>query len=291
MSPRVAAAGEGDSVDRRGTDATVESALSALGLDPADPLATVTADPPSLARSLAAAARRRGHDHPNDAEVARLRDELATLDDDRGSEGADGDEDGAGVAAALERARERAAEAARDVDRLRERVATLRGRLRERRDRDGDSTDGATEPPADLEAAFESATRELTEAETERVAAEQALSRAADRARRLRDARDRRRSLRDALANRRREARSALARRMGPPFADALASPPAARAASPDLREEPTAFDGDPVVGHLAAVETADRDEPVVVSAAALPADPAPATVAERLCAPVVLVD
>ncbi|MFC7097489.1 hypothetical protein [Halobaculum marinum] len=271
----------GDAVDLRGVDADATAVRETLDLAADDPLATVSATPPALSVALAAAARERGHDHPNDAEIERLRAALATTEPPDSSD----------PAVDLATARRRAAEAGSDVARLRERVATLRGRLRERRGGDAEpgTSAGEAESLAEVESAFEAATRALTEAETERVAARQALSRATERARRARDASERERSRRDALANRRREARAALARELWDEFWTAFDAVAADAPATDHVGDDPTAFDGDPVAGHAAAVRLARRDDPVVVSAPLFD-DEAAATVRDRLRAPVVLV-
>lgn len=287
----------GRALDLRGADVDASGARAALGLDPADPLATVTATPPSLPRALAAAARERGVDHPADEAISRIEAELVEATE---AVAAAGD-----VAATLSAARERAADTGGDVDRLRERTATLRGRLRALRERDGGARpasdeNGAGDPGTgagprsaieEVRSAFAAATRALTEAETERLAAVQALSRADERARVARDARERRLRLRDALANRRREVRADRARALYPAFVDALAAVPSA--IDPALAEavagtDPGEFDGDPVAGHLAAVRLARRAEPVVV---AVPRFGGPGEATTRLRTPVALVD
>ena len=298
---------ESAALRRAAADGTLDGACAALELDPDDPLTTLTERPPSLWRSLAAAARERGREHRLDDERRRLRGEL---------EAAVADVDAAGDASdALTAARRRAAAADADVDRLRERAATLRGRLtqaRERTDADtaadlgADADTSATEPTVDsLQAEFAAATRALSEAETERVAAEQALARAAERSRSVRDARERRLRLRDALANRRREARRDLAREMYPAFADAMEAfrPDTERVASEDsaaadgsltgdplavqLGDGPENFGGDAVVAHAAAVRVARRSDPVVV---AVDRFSSPEEAREWLRAPVVFV-
>lgn len=269
----------GRAVDLRGTDATAESVREALGLDPDDPLAVVTTDPPSLVRALAGAARSRGHEAPQDDRIADLREELAdraaavaapiessdVADASEGSEASDAPD--------LARARKRAAEAAADVDRLRERVATARGRLQAAREA-GNDVDERAEAHAD-------AARDLTAGETDRIAAEQALAAATERARERRAERRETLQLRDELANRQREARRALADRVYPEFAATVerfhgGTRPGAG---------PAEFDGDRVAAHLAAVALADRESPVVL---ALDRYDGPAAAAARLGTPVV---
>ncbi|MFC6787017.1 hypothetical protein ACFQFH_14365 [Halobaculum halobium] len=271
-------------IRRAAAEGDVARVCAALGLDPEDPLATLTNRPPSLWHALAAAARGRGRDHRADDDRERLRSELdavsATLD-------AAGD-----ASEALASARRRAAAADSDVERLRERAATLRGRLTQAREgtgptsadlgRSGDPADSA-DPDGDaatvesLRDDFAAATRALTEAETERVAAEQALARATERSRSVRDARERRLRLRDALANRRREARRDLARAVYPAFSDAISafrSDVAGHAGDPvsgGIGDGPGEFEGDAVVAHAAAVRIARRSDPVVVAADCFP--------------------
>ncbi|SHH14770.1 DUF7856 family protein [Halobaculum gomorrense] len=248
----------------------VSAALEALDLDADDPLATLTERPPPLRRALAAAARERGRDHHADDERRRIAAALeGTLD---------AIEDAGEASDLLAAARRRAAEAGADVDRLRERTATLRGRLAEARERtNATEGDGAGEADAAVDAIraeFAAATRDLTEAETERHAAEQALARAVEVARSARDDRERRLRLRDALANRRRAARRDLARGVYPVFAGVIeafhsgANVDAARcgAAVAAVGDNPSEFEGDPVVAHAAAVRIAGRSDPVIVA-------------------------
>ncbi|UIP00193.1 hypothetical protein Hbl1158_02145 [Halobaculum sp. CBA1158] len=280
----------GRSLDLRSRGVTVAEAVAALGVDPADPLATATPEPPPLRRSLAAAARERGHDHPADAAIRRTQRALASATDEVERLG--------DATAELADARERAAAAGADVERLRERAATLRGKLQAMDETDmtievnGENGANTGVDPiegdarrADLESAFADATRALTVAETDRVAAAQALDRAEERARAVRDARERRLSLRDALANRRREARRDLAAALQPAFPAALDRIPGVDADA--AGEGPSAFAGEAVAGHLAAIRLADRTAPVVV---ALDRFEGAASAATRLRAPVVLV-
>ncbi|WP_313693311.1 hypothetical protein [Halorarum halobium] len=221
---------------------------SALGLDGDDPLALVADSPPSLHELLASAARTRGHEAPQADRIATLRRRLAGAAS--GDPSADERSDRTGLAAA----RERAADATADVERLRERVATARGRLQAVREDGGDVTAAGEE--------HERAARELAAAETDRVAAEQALEAAGDRAQRRRTDRRETLRLRDELANRRREARRALAERVYEPFTAALERVPG----DADPGTDPSAFAGDAITAHLAAVAVADRDEPVVLA-------------------------
>lgn len=267
----------GRAVDLRGTDATTEPVREALGLDADDPLGAVTADPPSLVRALARAARSRGHEAPQDDRIAELRDRLAdrdAVDSDDGPVSADAvDPTDSTAAIGLATARERAAEAAADVDRLRERVAAARGRLQAAREAGTDVDERAEEHAA--------AARQLTVAETDRVAADQALEAATERARERRAERRRTLRLRDELGNREREARRALADGVYPEFAATLERVPGKTRPG----DEPAEFDGDRVTAHLAAVALADRGVPVVL---AVDRFEGPEAAATRLGVPVV---
>ncbi|WP_430504187.1 hypothetical protein [Haloparvum sp. PAK95] len=163
----------------------------------------------------------------------------------------------------LDAARKRLAAATGEEERLRERVAALRGELRAHRDLD-----------ADVEAVREqlqAATTELSAAETERIAAEQALDRAVDRAREARDARERRLELEDEVANLEREARRELAAEIQPTVRDALGAipggdPASAGDASGSLPgDDPDSFACDVATVALAAVRVAAIDAPVVL--------------------------
>ncbi|MFC7323137.1 hypothetical protein ACFQMF_00940 [Halorubrum rutilum] len=194
----------------------------------------------SLRRELAAAARSRGHESSARGELGRLRDEIAAIEVD---------------AVDLAAARRRVADASGEEERLKERVAALRGDVRARRAVDAE-TDGAL---GDLE----SVAAELSAAQTERIAAEQALERARERAARARDERERRLELGDRLRNRRREARRELAGEAYPAFRDALAAVPGgtrSRAGS-----EPSEYDGPRLAASLAAVRIADLDGAVTL--------------------------
>lgn len=156
-------------------------------------------------------------------------------------------------------ARRRLAEASGAEERLRERVATLRGKLEARRDLDAGSDA--------VESEFQEATAALAEAETDRIAAEQALARAEERARKAREIRDRRLALQDRLGNLRRRDRAELANAVYPQFQAALDAVPS----GPDggdvtAGEEPAAFEGDRTTATLAAVRIADLDAPVVLA-------------------------
>jgi len=240
----------GPAVDLRATRVDADAAVAALDPDRAAPdgLRIDAPDPGPLAATvgavdgtrgvdrgvLAAVARSRGHEAPQDDAVAAIRDRLAEIDPptvDRRAE------------------RRRLAEATDETDRLRERVAELRGRLQERRERGGD-----TEP---LAADLDDATDRLVAAETERVAARQRLDRAREATREARDLRERRLELEDRLANRRREARAALAELALAGFVAALVAVPTADEGLPT----------DPVAAELAAYRRGRPAAPVVLAA------------------------
>ncbi|PSQ38787.1 hypothetical protein BRD13_05525 [Halobacteriales archaeon SW_5_70_135] len=158
----------------------------------------------SVGPALAAAARSRGHEAPQDAELARVRDELASIE----VESVD-----------VTPARRRLAEVGDREQRLQERVAELRGRLGAHRDREAS-------PPSESEERLRAAVAELTEVRTERLAAEEAVERAERRGRRARDERERRLGLEDRRDNLRRAAREHLVDRVREPFVEALRAVP-----------------------------------------------------------------
>ncbi|MFC7081752.1 hypothetical protein [Halorussus caseinilyticus] len=185
----------------------------------------------SLRVALAAAARSRGHTAPQAEELAAVRDRLDALDVPEID---------------LRRARRRVAEASDVADELRERVATLQGRVQALR---------GTPAGEDLDAAesdLEDATRRLSEVETERIAAEQALSRARDRARANRARRRERLRLADRESNLRRRVRETLADEVREAFEGARS-----RAPSNAVRES--------VRTALAVARVAELDAPVVL--------------------------
>lgn len=192
---------------------------------------------------LAAAARSRGRSASVDDAIAARREALREQDVPEVD---------------LDAARKRLAAATGEEERLRERVAALRGELRAHRDLD-----------ADVEAVREqlrAATTELSAAETERIAAEQALDRAVDRAREARDARERRLALEDEVANLEREARRELAAKIQPTVRDALDAIPGRDPAPAGDASDP--FAGDVASVALAAVRVASVDAPVVLGPA-----------------------
>jgi hypothetical protein len=116
--------------------------------------------------------------------------------------------------------------------------------------------------PADAEAELATATRELSETETERIAAEQALERARDRAETAHDRREKRLRLRDRKANLERAARDHLARQVHAEFRDAVAAIPGEGSAG----TRPGAFEGDDATAALAVARVADLDAPLVLA-------------------------
>ncbi|MFB6184268.1 MAG: hypothetical protein ABEI96_06900 [Haloarculaceae archaeon] len=168
-------------------------------------------------RALAAVARSRGAAVSEDRLRAETRRQIAALEIPDASP---------------ETARRRVANAAADERRLRERVAELRGRRRER-ERHGGDVESVQSKLAD-------AIGELSEVETERVAAEQALSAATERARKARAARERRFELEDEAANLGRRARVRLAEAIAEPFADAVAAVPGTSAVDPAEADDTT---------------------------------------------------
>lgn len=151
--------------------------------------------------------------------------------------------------------RQRLAAATGEETRLAERVAAARGELRARREIGAD-TDAAHE-------ALETAAATLTAAQTTRIAAEQALERARERAAASRDERERRLRLRDRFENRRRAARRELAQAAYPAFRDALAALPTGDPSA--AGDGPTAYAGSPLVASVAAVRVATIEGPVVL--------------------------
>lgn len=194
----------------------------------------------SIGPALAAAARSRGLSAPQDEAIETVRTELAALDPDT----VDG-----------RAARRRVAEVDDRERTLHEQVAELRGRLAARREDDDD--------PADLRRRLRERVAELTEVRTERIAAEEALDRAEQRARAARDDRERRLRLVDRRDNLRRAARDHLVDRLAETFADALRAVP-----GPDPGEgfEPRSYRGDGCTAALAVVRLASVSAPVVVA-------------------------
>ncbi len=201
----------------------------------------------TLSRELAAAARSLGRRSSVAAELAAVHGTLETVE----------------VGAVdLSGPRERLAAATGEEERLKERVAAARGDVRARREIGADAD-------ATLET-LEAAAAELAAVQTERLAAEQALSRARERATAARDSRERRLRLRDRLENRRRDARAELAEELYPRFRAALSAVPGGD--PHDAGDAPSAYSGPTLAASLAAVRVADLDGPVALSSSALAA-------------------
>ena len=244
---------EGDAIDIPGDDprriarAVADESVAGVTVEAPDPGAVVREVSPvtpgvslSVGTALAAAARSRGHEAPQDEALARVRDELASLDAES-------------VDAAP--ARRRVAEVDDRERELHERVAELRGRLAAHRERE----EG---PPADLEKRLRASITELTEVRTERLAAEEAVECAERRARRARDQRERRLGLVDRRDNLRRAAREHLIGQVGEAFVDAVHAVPGP---DPDPGVGPRAVPDD-VSAALATVRLATVSAPVVVA-------------------------
>jgi hypothetical protein len=183
----------------------------------------------SLRPALAAAARTRGHAPPQAEVLVEVRDRLDALDPPEID---------------LRAARRRVAEASEATDEAREEVAALRGRVAALRDADADHEAA--------ESKLSEATRRLSEVETERIAAEQALARARDRATQNRERRRERLRLEDREVNLRRAAREHLAGVVRESFEAAREDVPSGVGASGSAA--------------LAVVRVADLDAPVVVA-------------------------
>lgn len=189
--------------------------------------------------ALATVARSRGLTAPQDDELASIRQELADLEP---------------PSVDVEAARKQvAAIEETDVQRLREEVAAHRGAVRERTELDAD-------PDSAGNRLIEAAGR-LSEIETEKLAAEEALQRARERAREARDVRDQRLRLQDRAANLERSAREHLAGRLREEFATAVAAVPGAGR----VPDRPSSFEGDGETAALAVARVADLRAPVVV--------------------------
>ncbi|WP_459193584.1 DUF7856 family protein [Halosimplex sp. J119] len=189
--------------------------------------------------ALAAAARSRGGEAPQDDELASVREQLSELTVPSSPD--------------VQSPRERLAGTDAAVDRIRERVAALRGRVQAGRE--------AGRDVSDLEAELAEATRELSEYETERAAAREALERAERQARESRDARERRRRLEDRRANLERSARAHLVGRIREEYEAAVAEVPEAPT---DGSDDP--FEVDDVTAALAVGRVAALRAPVVLA-------------------------
>lgn len=132
--------------------------------------------------ALAAAARTRGMETPQDARIETIADELGEL----------------GAAIASEAGQLPDGPPPEDVERLRERTAELRGQVSALQAADAD--------PTDARATLRETAARLSELETERIAADQRREQIRER----RDRRERRLRLEDRLANARRDARATL---------------------------------------------------------------------------------
>ncbi|ELZ41163.1 hypothetical protein C471_06698 [Halorubrum saccharovorum DSM 1137] len=235
--------------DREGSGEAPESDATAVAPGPElpEPDAVIGRVPTgeSLWRELAAAARTRGLASSIGDELIEIRDALAAIE----VEPVD-----------LDAARRRVAAASGEEERLKERVAALRGGVQARREIEAETEEALGD--------LESAAAELSAAQSDRIAAEQALHRARERAADARDARERRLELRDRLRNRRRDARRELAREVYSAFRDALSVVPGADPT--DAGADPGAYDGPPLAASLAAVRIAEIDGPVVLGSGAI---------------------
>lgn len=158
------------------------------------------------------------------------------------------------VAAARERvATAREAEAAVHAD-----VAAARGMVAAREELDADVDAGRER--------LRTAVATASERETERVAAEQALSRARERAREARDARSRRLELEDRVGRLERDVRGALVDAVWDAFADAVDAVPGDATAG-DVGESAGAYEDDDVTAALAVARIANPAAPMVLAA------------------------
>ncbi len=189
--------------------------------------------------ALAAVARQRGLDAPQDDELASVREQLADLDPPELD---------------LSDVRERVAAVDGDeVQRLREEVAAHRGAARER-----EELDAAREPAVER---LTAAAGRLSDAETDKLAAEEALERARERAREARDVRERRLRLQDRAANLERAASEHLAGRLHEEFAAAVEAVPG----EGRVPDRPASFEGDGATAALAVARVAEMRAPVVL--------------------------
>ena len=201
----------------------------------------------SVCASLAAAARSRGKTATLAVEISRLRDAIDTI---------------TVPTVDLRSARRRLADASGEEGRLKERVATLRGDVRARRAVDADTTASLAE--------LRDAAAALSVAQTDRIAAEQGLEQARERAKQARDKRERRLRLSDRLRNRRRDARAELAGSMYPLFREALSAVPEGDLAAPG--RHPSEYQGSKLAASFAAVRVASLDGPVTLRSPAVAA-------------------
>ncbi|EMA09372.1 hypothetical protein SAMN05443574_10753 [Haloarcula vallismortis] len=184
--------------------------------------------------ALAAAARSRGYETPQDDAIAECRAQLAELECSPPE-----------LPAPVDPVPEST------IDGLQEAVATHRGRLTARQAVGAD--DGAAQ--ADLR----DAATELSERETRRAAARETRELRRERARAYRDSLEEQRRLADELANLRRSARATLVDRCAEPFARAIEAVPGPDPDSP--------LDADPVTAALGVLRFAKTPAPVVLGA------------------------
>ena len=182
--------------------------------------------------ALAAAARSRGYETPQDDAITDCHAQLAELDC---------------PSPELPDPIDPVPEST--IDGLQEAVATHRGRLTARQTTGAD--DGA------VQAALRDAATELSEQQTRRVAARETRELRQERARAYRDTLEEQRRLSDKLANLRRSARATLVDRCADTFARAIEVVPGP---VPD-----DSFDADPVPAALAVLRIAKTPAPVVL--------------------------
>lgn len=209
--------------------------------------------------ALAAVARLRGHEAPQDGRLADRRADLTALDPPEPS-----------VAAARERL---GAVDETELAELREEVAARRGAVQARLE-----LDAAVDPARE---ALSAAVGELAEAQTDRVAAEQTLDGARERAREARDRRRERLRLQDEVANLERAAREHLAGELRDEFATAVDAVPG----DGSVPGRPSDFIGADATAALAVARMADPRAPVVLASGRFEAA---AAAARCLDAPVV---
>jgi hypothetical protein len=274
MRVRVAGAVRtGRAVDLDGLDVDPREALAAVRGDPGpvavdcpapgpvhDHVGLVAPDRTVRVRTaLAAVARQRGHEAPQDERLAARRADLAALDPPEPS-----------VAAARERL---GAVDETELAELREDVAARRGAVQARLE-----LDAAVEPARE---ALSDAVADLAAAQTDRVAAEQTLDGARERARAARDRRRERLHLEDEVANLERAARKHLSGELLEEFATAVDAVPG----DGSVPGRPSSFRGPDSTAALAVARMTDLRAPVVLAAGRFDAA---AAAARCLDAPVV---
>lgn len=245
----------GRAVDLSGLDVEAREVLAAVRGDPGS--VVVDCPPPGpvhehvglvapdrtvrVRTALAAVARQRGHEAPQDERLADRRGELAELDPPELS-----------VAPARERL---GAVDETELAELREEVAARRGAVQARLELDAE-----VEPARE---ALSTAVADLAEAQTDRVAAEQTLDGARERAREARARRRERLRLQDEVANLERAAREHLAGELRGAFAAAVDAVPGEGA----VPGRPSSFRGPDATAALAVARMADLRAPVVLAA------------------------